>query len=96
MSCQILFSGKSKKNISICRLLQILPRVLSRFQFRSKSVRRFVLSFVQLNELRVVKSALRLISRINLSLRMPDSLVRFLLDCTDAQARLNRSCLHMQ
>ena len=26
MKCQILFSGKNKKNISICRLLKILPR----------------------------------------------------------------------
>ena len=29
MKCQILFSGKKKKNILKCRLLQILPRVLS-------------------------------------------------------------------
>ena len=29
MNCQILFSGKNKKNISKCRLLKILPRVLS-------------------------------------------------------------------
>ena len=29
MKCQILFSWKSKKNISKCRLLKILPRVLS-------------------------------------------------------------------
>ena len=29
MQCQILFSGKNKKNISKCRLLKILPRVLS-------------------------------------------------------------------
>ena len=29
MKCQILFSGKNKKNISKCRLLNILPRVLS-------------------------------------------------------------------
>ena len=29
MKCQILFSGKNKKNISICYLLEILPRVLS-------------------------------------------------------------------
>ena len=29
MKCQILFSGKNKKNISICHLLKILPRVLS-------------------------------------------------------------------
>ena len=29
MKCQILFSRKSKKNISKCRLLKILPRVLS-------------------------------------------------------------------
>ena len=29
MKCQILFSGKNKKNISKCRLLKILPRVLS-------------------------------------------------------------------
>ena len=29
MKCQILFSGKFKKNISKCRLLKILPRVLS-------------------------------------------------------------------
>ena len=29
MKCQILFSGKNKKNILKCRLLQILPRVLS-------------------------------------------------------------------
>ena len=28
MKCQILFSGKNK-NISMCRLLKILPRVLS-------------------------------------------------------------------
>ena len=29
MKCQILFSGKNKKNISKCYLLKILPRVLS-------------------------------------------------------------------
>ena len=29
MKCHILFSGKNKKNISKCRLLKILPRVLS-------------------------------------------------------------------
>ena len=29
MKCQNLFSGKNKKNISICRLLKILPIVLS-------------------------------------------------------------------
>ena len=29
MKCQILFSGKHKKNISICCLLKILPKVLS-------------------------------------------------------------------
>ena len=28
MKCQILFSGKNKKNISKCHLLKILPRVL--------------------------------------------------------------------
>ena len=28
MKCQILFSGKNKKNISKCRLLKILPRLL--------------------------------------------------------------------
>ena len=27
MKCQILFSGKNKKNISLCRLLKILPSV---------------------------------------------------------------------
>ena len=25
MKCQILFSGKNKKTISVCRLLKILP-----------------------------------------------------------------------
>ena len=29
MKCQILFSEKNKKNISVCHLLKILPRVLS-------------------------------------------------------------------
>ena len=29
MKCQILFSGKNKKHISICRLLKLLPRGLS-------------------------------------------------------------------
>ena len=29
MKCQKLFSGKNKKNISVCRLLKILLRVLS-------------------------------------------------------------------
>ena len=29
MRCQILFSGKNKKNISKCRLLKTFPRVLS-------------------------------------------------------------------
>ena len=28
IKCQILFSGKNKKNISICCLLKILPKVL--------------------------------------------------------------------
>ena len=29
MKCQNLFTGKNKKIISVCRLLKILPRVLS-------------------------------------------------------------------
>ena len=29
MKCQILFSGKNKKTISICRLLKILPSMQS-------------------------------------------------------------------
>ena len=29
MKCQNLFSGENKKNISKCRLLNVLPRVLS-------------------------------------------------------------------
>ena len=29
MICQLLFSGKNKKNISKSRLMKILPRVLS-------------------------------------------------------------------
>ena len=29
MKCHILFSEKNKKNISKCRLLKILPRMLS-------------------------------------------------------------------
>ena len=29
MKCLILFSGKIKKTISVCRLLKILPSVLS-------------------------------------------------------------------
>ena len=29
MKCQIMFSGGNNKSISICRLLKILPRVLS-------------------------------------------------------------------
>ena len=29
MKCQNLFSGKNKKNISICHLLKILPSMLS-------------------------------------------------------------------
>ena len=29
MKCQILFSGENKENISKCRPLKILPRVLS-------------------------------------------------------------------
>ena len=29
MKYQILFSGKNKKNISICRPLKILPKVLN-------------------------------------------------------------------
>ena len=29
MKCPVLFSEKNKKNISKCRLLKILPRVLS-------------------------------------------------------------------
>ena len=29
MKCQNIFSGKNEKNILICRLLQILPRVIS-------------------------------------------------------------------
>ena len=29
MKCQILFPAKNKKNVSKCRLLQILPRALS-------------------------------------------------------------------
>ena len=33
MKCQILFSGKNKKNISKCHLLKILPRVLSVKQY---------------------------------------------------------------
>ena len=29
MKCQILFTGKNKRNVSNCPLLKILPRVLS-------------------------------------------------------------------
>ena len=29
MKCQLLFSGKNKKNISICRLLKKLPSMLN-------------------------------------------------------------------
>ena len=29
MKCQVLFSGKNKKLISVCPLLKILPRALS-------------------------------------------------------------------
>ena len=29
MKCQNLYSGENKKNISVCRLLKILPRVLN-------------------------------------------------------------------
>ena len=29
MKCQNLFFGKNKKNISVCRLLKILPNMLS-------------------------------------------------------------------
>ena len=29
MKCQSLFSGENKKNISVCHLLKILPRVLN-------------------------------------------------------------------
>ena len=29
MKCQNLFSGKNKTKITVCRLLKILPRVLS-------------------------------------------------------------------
>ena len=38
MKCHILFSEKNKKNISKCRLLKILPRVLSvKVSHRSRS-----------------------------------------------------------
>ena len=30
MKCQILIYGKNKKNISICHMLQILPRALTK------------------------------------------------------------------
>ena len=36
MKYQNLFSGKNKKNISKCRLLKILPRVLSVKQLTGK------------------------------------------------------------
>ena len=42
MKCHILFSEKNKKNISKCRLLKILPRVLS---VKSDIVRVHILSF---------------------------------------------------
>ena len=29
MKCQILFSGKNKKSISLCCLLKVLPKVLN-------------------------------------------------------------------
>ena len=38
MKCHILFSGKNKKNISKCRLLKILPRVLSVNNFRTVQI----------------------------------------------------------
>ena len=40
MKCQILFPGKDKKNIPICRLLKILPRVLS---IKRRSCNRYVI-----------------------------------------------------
>ena len=39
MKCQILFSGKNKKNISKCRLLKILPRRLLKILPRVLSVK---------------------------------------------------------
>ena len=39
MKCHILFSEKNKKNISKCRLLKILPRVLSVKATYQKGVR---------------------------------------------------------
>ena len=43
MKCQILFPGKNKKNISKCRLLKTLPRVLS--VYVSFFFSRFILHF---------------------------------------------------
>ena len=45
MKCQILFSGKNKKNISKCRLLKILPRVLSVNEWFCNVIMRFCLHF---------------------------------------------------
>ena len=38
MKCQNLFSGEIKKNISVCRLLKILPRALSVNSNRNKLI----------------------------------------------------------
>ena len=43
MICLILFSEKNKKNIPKCRLLKILPRVLSVKILESKILNQFIL-----------------------------------------------------
>ena len=50
MKCQILFSGKNKKNISKCCLLKILPRVLSvKIPILKIHIRKSDLAFVTLS-----------------------------------------------
>ena len=48
MKCHMLFSGKSKRNISICFLLKILPRVLPIRVFKKSYYPDLLLDYVGL------------------------------------------------
>ena len=46
MKCQNLFSEKNKKNISVCRVLKILPRVLHLKELNTGDTNQFDIELV--------------------------------------------------
>ena len=60
MKCQILFPGKSKKNILKCRMLKLLSRVLSvKNQCKTKKKKDLLRSLMHIKNLRSVSRGIK-------------------------------------